>query len=511
MFTPPPDSLLAAAFRAQSEGVFIAKAAATSAGLTILFVNESLCAVTGYGEKQLVGQAHGLLHPDPATLEPLIRWLPDAQCGQTLLGEGYLRCADGRSIYAAWSFDPVCGPDGRPTHIIGAYRNITEKRRLQESLVHSQRLDAIGRLAGGVAHDFNNLLSVINGYCEVLSLKLGAHQSLVQSEVDAILTAGRQGAALAQQLLVFGRRQTLNLQIVNLNTLILEHATILGRLVGTAGRFELELCADPVMVRIDSAQFTQVLLNLVLNARDALREGGIITLATARIKLPSEKNHPQIDLPAGDYVQLSVRDNGTGMDAATQLQLFEPFFTTKPVEKGTGLGLALVYGIVQQSGGQITVQSELLVGTSFNIFLPRDASNPPFPAPVKTAKSPAPKRGHEHVLLLESDDVVRKMIAGMLAADGYRVTAPCTEAETHAFIKENELLPPLLIASLAESPAAAIAHALLARDPATRLLDIGPAVPKHAFRKLAANRLVLLPKPFALSELVKAARQLLDA
>jgi PAS domain S-box-containing protein len=508
--TPPPLSLLAAALRAQSEGVFIAEVTGTSAGLPIIFVNDSLCAITGYGEPQLVGRAHGLLHADPADLEPLARWLPTAQAGRPLLGEGYLRRADGRTIYAAWSFDPVGTEDGRFTHVVAAYRDITEKRRLQEALVHSQRLDAVGRLAGGVAHDFNNLLSVINGYCEVFATK-HAGQPGGNDEINAIHKAGRQGAALAQQLLVFGRRQALHPLVLNLNTLVQEHAAILSRLVGESGRVVLDLCPEPLHVRVDPAQFAQVLLNLVINARDALRERGVITLVTGTHTQPATMNRRQTDLPPGDYARLSVRDNGTGMDAATQAQLFEPFFTTKPVGKGTGLGLALVYGVVQQSGGQITVQSELLVGTSFDILLPRDN------APVETAAHPtavAPlpvTRGSERVLLLEADDVVRKMVAGILTADGYRVYAAATAVEALALAKEATQPLQLLIAPLNEAEAGAVARTLLARRDTTRLLDIGPEVAKPSFATLPATQLARLPKPFALSQLLKAARQLLDS
>ena len=508
--TPPPDSLLAAAFRAQSEGVFIAEATYVTDGLRIIFVNDSLSAITAYGSAQLVGQTHGRLHANLADLEPLIRWLPNAQPGQPLLGEGYLRRADGRSIYAAWSFDPLCDASGRPTHIIAAYRDITEKRRLQEALVHAQRLDAVGRLAGGVAHDFNNLLAVINGYCEVLTTKL-AGQPFGRDEINAIHTAGRQGAALAQQLLVFGRRQALHPQVLNLNRLILDHAAILSRLVGDSGRLELQLCDEPLHVRIDPAQFTQVLLNLVINARDAFREEGVVTLTTSTVTLPIDQHRRQTDLPPGDYVQLRVSDNGTGMDASTQAQLFEPFFTTKPVGKGTGLGLALVYGVIQQSAGQITVQSELHVGASFDILLPRDNA-PIDPEAISKPVEPLPiTRGSERVLLLEADDVVCKMITGILTADGYRVYAAANATSAIALAKEATQPIELFIAPLADPEAAAVARMLLARRAGTRLLDIGPEDSNHAFTSLPAGQVALLAKPFALSELLKIARHLLDS
>jgi len=512
--TPKPDGpplcLLAAALRAQSEGVFIAEATSSPTGLQIIFVNDSLCAITGHGANQLIGHTHGLLHADRADLEPLSRWLPNAQAGQPLLGEGYLRRADGHTIYAAWSFDPVCSESGELTHVVAAYRDTTEKRRLQEALVHAQRLDAVGRLAGGVAHDFNNLLSVINGYCEVLATRLSADSGALE-EVNAIHTAGRQGAALAQQLLVFGRRQALHPQVLDLNKLVRDHATILGRLVGDSGRLVLDLIDEPLHVRVDPSQFTQVLLNLVINARDALRDKGVITVATGVRKIPAEKNRRQTDLPPGNYALLSVRDNGTGMDAVTQTHLFEPFFTTKPVGKGTGLGLALVYGVVQQSGGQISVQSELLVGTSFEILLPRDNA-PVEPTTASSAPvAPLPAtRGSERLLLLEADDVIRKMVAGILTADGYRVYAAPNAAEALALAKDATQPMQLLIAPLTEDDATHLARSLLARRANTRLLDVGPAGQGNPFAALPASQVAHLPKPFALSQLLKVVRSLLD-
>jgi len=505
----PPDSLLAAALRAQSEGVFIAKASLGADGLQIIFVNDSLCGITGYDATGLVGRGHGLLHADQADLEPLLRWLPSALPGQPLLGEGFLRRADGRTLHGAWSFDLLSDAAGQPTHVVASYRDITEKRRLQEALVHAQRLDAVGRLAGGVAHDFNNLLSVINGYCEVLATKF-AGQAAGRDEINAIHTAGRQGAALAQQLLVFGRRQALHPQVINLNTLVRDHAAILGRLIGEAGRLELELSPDALHIRVDPAQFTQVVINLVINARDALREHGVVTIVTKTVTLLAGLNRRQNDLPPGDYARLSIRDNGTGMDEATQLHLFEPFFTTKPVGKGTGLGLALVYGVIQQSSGQISVQSQLHTGTTFDILLPRDnapvdpsGSNPPIePIPVT--------RGSERVLLLEADDVVRKMVAGILTADGYRVYAAATATEALALTQEATRPMQLLIAPLAETEAAQVAQTLLNRRANTRLLDIGPAGKTPAFDLLPESQFARLPKPFALSQLLKASRQLLD-
>jgi len=423
-----------------------------------------------------------------------------------LVGEGFLVRSDGSLISAAWSFNPLPGPGGRVTHIVATYRDQTEKRRLQEALVHSQRLDAVGRLAGGVAHDFNNLLSVINGYCEMLAAHVSANPQAMR-EVAEIHHAGRKAAALTQQLLAFSRRQPLNLRVINLNTLAHENAGIVRRLLGQAGEFRLELARDLANVRTDPAQFQQVLLNLVLNARDALQAQGRIVVRTAnRVVAPGEvRRGPEI-IP-GRYVALTVSDNGTGMDAETQKHLFEPFFTTKPEGKGTGLGLALVYGVVQQSGGFITVKSELRVGSTFEILLPA-VSDPLDVAPEPITPLPS-LRGTESVVLIEEDEVVRKMVAGILTADGYRVMAAKSFAE---WTREERPVGSvhLLIASLSGDGEKA-ARRLLNDNRGLRVLCTSQRDFKMPVGWMSAERQCCIHKPFVLGELLRAARKLLDA
>jgi two-component system cell cycle sensor histidine kinase/response regulator CckA len=266
-----PVALLAAALRAQSEGVFIAERKCGANGLKIVFANDSFCAMTGYAGSELVNRAHGFLHLERVDIERLRHWLPKAQPGQPLVGEGYLLRADHSSISAAWSFDPLCDDRGKVTHIVATYRDQTEKRRLQEALVHAQRLDAVGRLAGGVAHDFNNLLSVINGYCEMLAAHVAANPQAMR-EVAEIHHAGRKAAALTSQLLAFSRRQPLNSRVISLNELVASNAEIIRRLLGDAGKLDLgtrpRSCQRAHRPRAVSAGDP----DLVLNARDALRD-----------------------------------------------------------------------------------------------------------------------------------------------------------------------------------------------------------------------------------------------
>jgi len=506
-----PSALLSAALRAQSEGVFVAeRAGAGLGGVRVVFANEAFCAMIGYTARELAGQAHGFLHVERTDNEKLFRWLraPARERGPVWGGEGYLVRKDGTTIYAAWSMSQVAGPGGRLTHIVATYRDMTEKRHLQEALVHAQRLDAVGRLAGGVAHDFNNLLSVINGYCEILAAQVADNPQALR-EVTEIHNAGRKAAGLTQQLLAFGRRQPMNPRVINFNDLVRDNAEIMRRLLSDSGRLEVELDDELGNVRADPAQFLQALLNLVLNARDSLREGGRVLVSTAMHEIRPGTNRRLTDTPPGRYATLVVSDNGTGMDAETQTHLFEPFFTTKPEGKGTGLGLALVYGVVQQSGGFITLKSTLLVGTTFVILLPV-VTEPVDDSTRPVGVKPLPAtRGSESVLLVEEDDVVRKMVAGILTADGYRVLAASNPAEALNLARAAPRPSQLLIASLGLPEAQKLARALHQNRPTLRVLNVSPGEPTP-LSWLPPKHQASLPKPFALSEILKAARKLLD-
>jgi len=499
-------ALLAAALRAQSAGVFIAKRD-RAGGLTIVFANDSFCTLTGHTPHDLLNRDYEHLHVDRAEPQRLRAWLANAKPGEALAGEGFVVRADGSTVLAAWSFDPLRDARNRVTHVVATYRDQTEKRRLQEALVHSQRLDAVGRLAGGVAHDFNNLVSVINGYCEILAAHVVANPQAAR-EVAEIHSAGRKAAALTQQLLAFSRRQPLNARVLNLNELIRDNAEILRRLVGDAGQLELALDESLANVRTDATQFQQVLLNLVINARDALRDRGRITVATSNRTIAITLNRRATDPAPGRYVALTVSDNGTGMDADTMKHLFEPFFTTKPQGKGTGLGLALVYGVVQQSGGTIAASSELLVGSKFEVLLPA-VESPVETAPVAPAPPLPSLKGNETVWIIEPDEVVRKMVAGMLTADGYRVTAFASASEAPIAAAEMKSVQ-LLVAPL-RGEDETLGRKIYTAQKNLRVLAVGEYGADLKVTWLPANRQLPLQKPYALSELLRSARKLLDA
>jgi PAS domain S-box-containing protein len=506
--TGPSAALLAAALRAQSEGVFIGRRAANRSGYVMVFANEQFCAMTGYSRGELAGQSQIVLHMERTDRERLTRWLKKSQPG-SLTGEGYVLRKDGTMIYTAWSFSHVIAARGQNAHFVATYRDMTVKRSLQEALVHAQRLDALGRLAGGVAHDFNNLISVINGYCELLATQV-ADRSEALHAVGEIHRAGRKAAKLTRQLLAFGRRQPMDARVINLNQIVRDNAEILERLLGSNRHLVLELAGDLGNVRTDPAQFQQVLLNLTINARDALRDQGRMIIRTANREIMPEMHRRLTDIPPGRYVTLTVSDNGSGMDVETQKHLFEPFFTTKPEGQGTGLGLALVYGVVQQSGGHITVSSKPENGSTFEIMLPEARAPLPARAAAKGATRVPRTRGHETVLLVEEDEVLRDMVAGVLTSDGYRVIDAALPREARDKARAADKPVQILIANLA-GEGENLARALHAARPGLRVLNICNHNAEQTLVWLPPEHQFSLPKPFALSELVRVCRRLLDA
>lgn len=479
-------------------------------GFPIVYANAAFCRMSGYTAGELDAGTHGLVHVEPADRERISLWAKADGAEHPLSGESYLRRKDGHMFSAAWTFSRVRDDGEKPGHIVVIYRDTTERRGLQKVQGHTQRLEAVGRLAAGVAHDFNNLISVINGYCQILEPMLEDNPKALH-EVSQIHSAGRKAAELTRQLLAFGRRQPFAARVIELNQFVRENEPALTRLLGAAGKLELELDEAPRCVQTDPEQFQQVLFNLVLNARDALRDRGVVTLRTEHRTLTAGFNRRDTDPAPGDYVVLTVTDNGTGMDKETQERLFEPFFTTKPKGKGSGLGLATVYGVVQQSNGFINVRSELLVGSTFEIVLPAvTASAEPVSSPPVESMHPAPStRGHETVCVVEADPVLCKMVAGILTSDGYRVIDATNPAEAVQRISSIGKPVQLLVTNM-DREGEKLAKSLH-KTGGLRVLDTCDRNAWQTLTWLPTGHQAALPRPFALSELLKAARRLLDA
>ncbi len=317
----------------------------------------------------------------------------------------------------------------------GVIVDITERKRLEEELLQSQKMDSLGRLAGGVAHDFNNLLTVIRGYADVLSRELSEGDPR-SAEVREIRRAADRATALTRQLLALSRRQVLVPREVDLNALVQEMEQMLRRVIGENFSIATVRGPDVGLVRADPGQLEQVLLNLAVNARDAMPGGGRLTIDTARMVLAAPREEPATrGVPPGDYVVLRVTDTGIGIDRETQARIFEPFFTTKPLGEGTGLGLSTVYGIVQQSGGAITVESEVGAGTTFRIFLPRLSDGVVASTETLATGIPRPTRRRRNtVLLVEDDEGVRQLTRRILEDFGFGVLEARNGAEALAHL-----------------------------------------------------------------------------
>jgi two-component system, cell cycle sensor histidine kinase and response regulator CckA len=332
---------------------------------------------------------------------------------------------DGGVITVRLSGRGTSGPEELENVLEIIAEDVTERRALEDQFRQAQKMEAVGRLAGGVAHDFNNLLMVISGYTEVLLEELKPQEEL-QSKAEAIQQAADRATTLTRQLLAFSRKQLLELKVVDVNAIVSDMERLLRPLIGETIELATHLKPDVGHTRADAGQLEQVIMNLVVNARDAMPMGGRVLIQTERVELDARRREHSL-IPPGPYVLLSVSDTGAGMDKETQSRIFEPFFTTKEKGKGTGLGLSTVYGIVKQSGGFIFAHSDMGHGTTFRIYLPRVEDATEYSGPVKNPSAAA--GGSETVLLVEDEESVRQLVRDTLAAKGYEVIeAPNGEA-----------------------------------------------------------------------------------
>ncbi len=399
---------------------------------------------------------------------------------------------------------------GQPVQMIGIIQDITEAKQLEEQLRHSQKMEAIGRLAGGIAHDFNNLLTAILGYSQFLLNDLGMNNPLRQ-DVEMIKQAGERAAALTRQLLTFSRKQALQPQIINLNHIVTNVEQMLRRLLNE----NIELITIPEaelgQVEADPGQIEQVILNLAINARDAMLQGGKLIIETANTYLDEAYARQYIDVKAGPYIELTVSDTGIGMDTETQPYIFEPFFTTKGEGKGTGLGLATVHGIVKQSNGHIRVYSEPGYGTTFKIYLPQIGKI--FTGAKQNHSKPESYSGTETILLVEDEKMVRDLAYAILTGHGYTVLQAGNGAQALDIAQQRTEAIHLLLSDVVMPKIGGIALAsqLKAIHPETKILLMsGYSINIVERQAIHGANPGFINKPFTVASLSRTVRELLD-
>jgi PAS domain S-box-containing protein len=423
--------------------------------------------------------------------------------------EGAWLLRDGSEIQVVLSGRAIRDHAGEVSHLDILAEDVTEKKRLEDQLIQAQKMQAVGQLAGGVAHDFNNLLTVIGGQVELMMNSAISHD--VRQRLGEVQLATDRAAALTRQLLAFSRRQVLQNKVVNLNQVVHHLIAMLTRLIKENVELTFVPQRDLGFVRIDPYQIEQVLINLTVNAQDAMPKGGHLTIETRNVHIDGLMNRHADDPPSGDYVLILVRDTGHGMDREVQARIFEPFFTTKKTGHGTGLGLSMAYGVVQQSGGHIRLESRVGEGTSFRIYLPRVAGSVNDHRPVSAA--PNLPRGTETILLAEDEGSVRELIGSYLESLGYHVLTASNGAAGVALARSYTDTIHLLLSDF-------VMPKLGGRELAGELRKMTPEIKViflsgYAGHAVAAKDLELpearfLPKPLSLEVLAKTVRDILD-
>ena len=482
-----------------------------------LSVNAALCQMMGYTREELLsGTLQRITHPDD--VERSNRWIRQMVAGDLSEPECEKRYLhkDGHVVWGVVRARWLREADGKPRFAVVHVQDVTERKRAEEErrdlearLHRAQKMEAIGQLAGGIAHDFNNLLTAIGGNASVALAEEGV-PGAVRTMLSEIAQAVTSAASLTRQLLAFSRREVIAPRVLDLNEVVRHLAPLLRRLLGEGLEFRTSLAPDLGRARIDPGQAEQILVNLAVNARDAMGENGVLTMETANVRLdgPPLQRHPSSG--AGDYVLLAVSDNGCGMSEETRARIFEPFFTTKGHEKGTGLGLATVYGAVAQNGGSIEVYSELGRGTTFKIYLPRvDA-----PAEAWAAVPAGELRGGaETVMLVEDDATVRVPAQRMLERLGYTVrpfgSGPEALAAAPGLLQSVQLLVTDVV--MPGIDGRQLADRLSAERPGLAVLFASG----HTRNVIARHGILdpgveFLPKPYSLESLARRVREVLD-
>lgn len=477
--------------------------------LPIVFVNEAFERHTGWHRDEVLGQAGSILDGPGTDASLIARVHEHLRRGETIRAEVLQYTREGREYWAELVVVPVHDAAGVLTHWVSVHRDVSDRKQLEEQLFQAQKMEAVGRLAGGVAHDFNNVLTAISGFSELLLEELpvgeGPHDEVLQ-----IKAAAARATALTRQLLAFSRKQILRPRLVDVGALVRNVKRLLERAVTEEVMIRLNVAEFTSPVLADTVQLEQVLLNLAVNASEAMPEGGSLTIEVSDIALGESYAHRHHGVQPGHYVCLTVSDTGVGMDRATRERIWEPFFTTKT--GGTGLGLSTVYGIVRQSGGHVWVYSEPGTGTTFKVYLPVATSEVP---DDQVTETPSPALGGtETILVVEDEAMVRNVTRAMLARRGYTVLVASDGDDAQRVASEHFGMIDLLLTDVVMPRANGrrVAERLRMMRPALRVVYMSgyteDAIVHHGVLEAG---IVLLEKPFTEADLARTIRAVLDA
>jgi len=481
------------------------------AGNLTLF-NYSVCEITGYPKEELLGKNYHDLVEEPSAQQVFQAYhevyktgTPNKEfCFEVIRKDGTKRDL-------SVSIAPIRAADGKATGFRGILRDITERKKLEEQLTQSSKMEAIGRLAGGIAHDFNNLLTAVMGYADIL-MQQTPPESAQFGKLVQINRAAKRAASLTRELLAFSRKQVLDVKTLDLNEVLSGLEEMLHRLVGEDISLKTICAPDLGCVRADPGQIEQVFMNLVVNARDAMRSGGTLTIETANVFLDHGYARDFPDVQPGRYVMLGVTDTGHGMDPETLAQVFDPFFTTKAKGVGTGLGLATVYGIVKQHNGHISVHSKLGKAASFRVYLPHTEG---LPEPTSVIVAPGSRaRGHETILVVEDEDAIRKLVYEALEMLGYAPLEARDAKEAEMVSRKHQGPIRLLLTDvvLPLMDGRSLFNRLSPARPEMRVLYVSGYTENFIqHHGILDAGLDFLPKPFSVDSLAFRIREILDA
>jgi PAS domain S-box-containing protein len=468
-------------------------------------VNHQACVSLGYTREELIGQLP-YFYDSVIQPEGLAQLFTQLQNQQIIAFDSYHKRKDGTTFPVEVRLRPFLLDNKQYT--LALARDVTERKRLEAQVQQSQKMEAIGRLAGGVAHDFNNLLTIINGFSE-LTLRDTKLESTHREALTQIRNAGERASRLTQQLLAYSRKAMVEPKVLDLNEIVTESVKLLRRLIGVDIAVVTALAPELHPVRVDRGQIEQILLNLVVNARDAMPNGGQITIATRNVEIERADCHNEPDLIPGLYAELTVTDTGTGMPAEVQAHIFEPFFTTKGLGRGTGLGLAMVHGAVNQSGGHIRVESKLGTGTKFLLLFPAVKEPPPPSGIVHQAHF-----GTETILLVEDEEPVRTMMQQSLQSHGYHVLTAHDGTSALALAAEKLDSVDLVVTDviMPKINGRQLATQLRQQRPLLRVLYVsGYHDDVFATNGSETHNGAFLQKPFSPQDLARKVRELLDS